>query len=82
MNQVLVVVQIVKLVAELFPVLLQLIDHLESAFPDKGQGVKKLEVLKTTVQGASSFLTGSVLTFEQAWPTIEKVVATVVAAKK
>ncbi len=66
--------QTLKLVLQLLPLLIEAVKTLEQAFPEGGQGQKKLEVLKTIVQGVLS-LGGE---FEAAWPTIDRAVSGIV----
>lgn len=73
---------IIKLVLQLLPVIEQLVSAAEDLFPQAGTGAHKLEVVKGAL--ATAYSTGNAVegSFEQIWPTVNNVVANIVAAKK
>lgn len=70
--------ELVKLIAALYPILMQTIKSLEEAMPDAGQGAQKLEILKGTLAAAYTKLDDAKMKFEEVWPTIQMVVSTIV----
>lgn len=73
---------ILKTLASLLPILLQIVTSLETALPETGNGSKKLSALKTIVQSAYSVSTDTSVAFEKIWPAIEVAVSGLVAMFK
>lgn len=73
---------ILKTLASLLPLLLQIINSLETALPETGNGPKKLSALKTIVQSAYSVATDTGVAFEKIWPVIEVAVSGLVTMFK
>lgn len=69
----------VKLVASLYPILLQTVKALEEALPEAGNGQVKLEMLKATLQGAYENIENAKVRFDEIWPSINLVVSTIVS---
>lgn len=61
----------ILLIAQLIPAIIEMIKAVEQAIPDKGKGQEKLQairnILEVTVDG-----------FAALWPSLEKVIATLV----
>lgn len=71
-------IAIVQLVLQLFPILVSTVKSIEEAIPASGQGAAKLQIIRTVLESAFSTIQDVTVTFEQVWPSIEKVVASVV----
>lgn len=67
-----------KTILELIPAIITAITAIEESIPGQGNGEKKLEIVKATLQQA--YATGSGVTgaFETVWPAISGAVAAVV----
>ncbi|MBZ0105522.1 MAG: hypothetical protein K8H84_07805 [Sulfuricella denitrificans] len=72
--------QILKLIISLLPLLVDAIKTIEAAMPGSGQGVAKLEALRTIMQSSYSGAADAIGTFEQIWPKIQDVAGGLVAA--
>lgn len=74
---------IVKTVISILPLIIQVIDALEAAFPQSGKGAAKLDIVKTVLAGsvevAEDIDDGQ---FDKVWGVVSKVIAAVVALKK
>lgn len=77
MDQILVYM---KLVIQLLPLIVQAVQAVEAAVPVAGAGQQKLEMVKSVVQNAINTASQIGPTFEQLWPAISAVVASLVAA--
>lgn len=64
--------QNVMTVLRLLPLIIEAIKAIESAVPDGGKGEEKLAALRSILEAADSAIA-------QLWPTIEKIVGTLVA---
>lgn len=73
---------VLKTLVTLLPTIISAIQTLESALPESGQGVKKLEALKATVQSAYTVANDTSLAFESIWPAISTTVSALVAMFK
>lgn len=62
----------------LFPLIIQTVQVIETAFPSGGQGKAKLELVRGALESAYKAESDVQLKFEQLWPTLEKVVAGIV----
>jgi hypothetical protein len=67
-------IAIMKMVAQLYPVLMQIIKSIEDAMPDPGQGPAKLALVKAT-----NTMGDAKVKFESVWPTLQMVVGAMVA---
>jgi hypothetical protein len=70
---------IIKMVAQLYPVLMQIIKSIEDAMPDPGQGPAKLALVKATLENAYNTMGDAKVKFESVWPTLQMVVGAMVA---
>jgi hypothetical protein len=70
-----------KTLLSLFPMIIDAVNILESAFPQAGQGAAKLEVVKTTLKSAFDVATDGVGVFDKIWPSIQSIITSVVNLK-
>jgi len=63
--------QQLKLIVQILPTLIELIRSIEAVLPEAGIGKQKLQFVRELIQSVAPELL-------DAWPTIEKVVATIV----
>jgi hypothetical protein len=70
------------LVHSLMPMLISIVDQIEAAFPQSGQGSVKLEMVKGMMSTAFAAETQAKVTFDAVWPTLSAMVAGIVALKK
>jgi len=73
---------VIKTLGTLVPTLVQIIQALDVALPESGQGNVKLAALKSILQGAYSVSTDAGIAFEKLWPAVETVVGGLVAMFK
>jgi phage-related protein len=73
-------VEILRALAALLPVVLQLVRQLEEAIPTTGAGAAKLAQIKAILQQVFGTLSGLTVTFEQVWPSVQALVSGVVGA--
>lgn len=69
---------IVTLTLGFKPLLVQLVDGVEAAFPEGGQGRAKLEMVKAQAAIAFGVIDQAFVTFEQMWPTFVVIVEKIV----
>lgn len=69
---------LIRLVLSLLPVLIDAIKAIEAAFPASGQGSLKLELVRGVVEQAYNAGTGALSKFEDVWPVLQKVIASLV----
>jgi hypothetical protein len=75
-------IMIVQLVIQLFPQVLALVKAIEEAFPQGQLGASKLAMVRASLETTFQHLQGASVTFEQVWPTLEKMIAAAVALYK
>lgn len=73
------VLQTIKLVLSLLPMILDVVRAIEAALPDGGKGEQKLALVRQAIEAGCSVATDTVGTFEAMWPALEKTVTAVVA---
>lgn len=71
-----------NLLAGLRPILEQMVDTVERAFPVGGQGAVKLEMVKAQVGFIFGAIEQSVVTFDQLWPTVNALINGIVSMRK
>lgn len=71
---------ILRALAALLPIVLQLVRQLEEALPTTGAGAAKLAQIKAILQQVFGTLSGLTVTFEQVWPTVQALISGVVSA--
>lgn len=72
------VLQILKLILSLLPLILDTVRAIEAALPEGGNGSAKLALVREAISAGYSVASDAVTSFEQAWPAIEKVVGAAV----
>jgi hypothetical protein len=73
------VVEIAKIAASLIPVVVGAVKAIEEALPEKGQGAEKLAIVRQMIEAAFAAIQGVSVTFAEVWPTVERLVAALVA---
>lgn len=71
--------EIIRFVASVFPMIIQLLKAVEAEFPSKS-GQEKLAVVRDALEGAFDVMDDLVITFTDVWPALEKVISSLVAA--
>lgn len=69
----------IKLLLQLLPIIIEAVRAIEAALPAAGQGAAKLALVRETLSGAFELANDAGVTFEKAWPSIERTIAAVVA---
>lgn len=72
---------IISIINQLFPLIIQTVQAVESAFPQSGQGAAKLEIVRNVLQSAFGTLQLAETNFEAVWPAINAVITGVVKLK-
>lgn len=70
--------QVVKTIASLLPALIEAIKAVEEAIPGEGKGEQKLIAVRQILESVDEFADDLGMTFQELWPTIEKVIKTLV----
>jgi hypothetical protein len=65
------IVAVLTLVSQLFPLLIQIVQQVEQAFPQGGNGANKLEMVRSGLESAFKNYTEAKVTFDQTWPTLK-----------
>ena len=73
-------ITILKLLVELLPTIVSIIKQIEAALPESGQGATKLAMARDMIEGAYKQISDFTIKFDEVWPTIESVIAKLVAA--
>lgn len=74
--------QILRVITSLLPLLHEIIDQVESAFPQGGYGAQKLDLVKNAIEKTMAISDTTGAMFNATWPAISGVVANMVALKK
>ncbi|HJW55879.1 MAG TPA: hypothetical protein VJ577_11445 [Burkholderiaceae bacterium] len=72
-------IAIVKIVFQLMPVIDAGIRAVEQIMPQGGQGAAKLELVRGTIEAAFKGLEDVSVSFQDAWPAIQNVIAKLVS---
>lgn len=75
-------IAILSAIRTLLPLVVQLVDALEAAMPQPGQGSKKLDAARSILQTAVADMQGIGATFDAIWPALSAIIATRVAIAK
>lgn len=75
------ILAILSLITTLLPMVVQMVDAVEKALPEKGQGAQKLEMVRSMLEAAVAASGNLGLAFAQVWPAVQGVVGAVVAAR-
>lgn len=70
---------IVKVVLELVPLVVNTIKTIEGAIGGSGKGAEKLAMLRNIIESAYNTAQDATVKFEQIWPALESIVKTVVS---
>jgi hypothetical protein len=73
---------VLQVIGTLFPIVVKLVETIQHALPDSGQGAIKLEMLKGLLEKAYAQEQTMAVSFEHVWPYLEPVVAGVVKVVK
>ena len=73
-------VQVATTVVSLIPVVVQLVNSVETAMPPGTPGAAKLEAVKTTLNAIYAAEPQVSATFDQVWPPISALITAMVAA--
>lgn len=73
------VIVIVQIVLQLFPIIIDAVKSIEAAFPQAGQGAKKLAMVQGILENAYSTANTFSVSFQQIWPSLQAAVSSVVA---
>jgi hypothetical protein len=77
---VLAVIELVKLVLSLLPLLVSAIKAVEEAIPGQGYGEQKLAMIRSIIEAAFEKGGGMLDSFGQAWPVLESTIGAIVRA--
>jgi hypothetical protein len=66
--------QIVRILLELLPLIIQTIRAVEEAIPGQGKGEAKLALVRTTLEAAHAVANDMKLPFESLWPQVNSIV--------
>lgn len=70
-------IEVLRIVTQLIPLLIQAIKAIEEAIPGKGRGEQKLAAVREILESAAEFAGGNAL--KELWPIIQRVVASLVS---
>lgn len=70
---------IIQIVVQLLPLITQVVQSIEQAMPQGGQGAQKLEMVRATLQAAYTAAGDVTIAFEKVWPAIATTVSGLVA---
>lgn len=73
---------ILAAIRQLLPAVVQLVQDIEAAMPQAGQGSKKLEMARTVLQTAVGDMQGVGVAFDALWPALSAVIGAQVAIMK
>lgn len=71
---------ITKVVAAIYPVVVTFVENVENSLPAGTPGAQKLEIVKQYLQSLWGTLSGVEATFEEVWPSIAALVGALVTA--
>lgn len=71
--------EIISFILAISPKIMEIVTAVEKMFPEGGQGAAKLELVKNMLQSVFDGLGSFKVTFEEMWPTIQKMVAAIVS---
>lgn len=72
-------VQTLRLILTLLPLIIEAVRAIEAALPDGGKGEAKLALVRQSIEAGYAVATDTAAAFETMWPALEKTVAAVVA---
>lgn len=80
MNFITKLINIAKAVAALYPLLAQFVEQVEHMLPENGNGAQKLQIVREWLAAAYASFNGMSATFDEVWPTLERLIAALVAS--
>lgn len=80
MNYITKLIAVAKAVAVLWPLAIQFVEQVELLLPESGNGAAKLQMVKTWLKAAYESIEGLSTTFDDVWPTIERLIEALVAS--
>lgn len=69
--------EVFKIIAQLLPLIIQAIKAIEEAIPGAGAGEQKLAAVREILESVTEFAGGEAIS--QIWPTLQKVISSLVA---
>lgn len=75
-------IAILSAIRTLLPLVVQLVDALEAAMPQSGQGAKKLDAARAILATAVADMQGVGATFDIIWPALSAIIGARVAIAK
>jgi hypothetical protein len=69
-----------KTIAAIVPIVITFVEQVEASLPPGTPGATKLEIVKQWLESMWSTFQGVEVVFEDVWPTLEKLIAALVAA--
>lgn len=73
-------IEIVRLIAQLLPMVIEIIKAVESQVPESGKGQEKLALVRELLQVAYDAGDDVDQAFDEVWPTLKRVIDSVVSA--
>lgn len=71
-------VQTLRLILTLLPLIIEAVRAIEAALPDGGKGDAKLTVVRQSIEAGYAVASDTATTFEVVWPALERTVSAVV----
>lgn len=73
---------IISTIRQLMPAIVALVQQIDAALPQPGQGQQKLAMARSILETAVANMQGVEVTFDTLWPALSAVIASVVAISK
>lgn len=73
------ILQVLRLVILLLPLLIDTIKAVEAAIPEPGKGAAKLALVRGVIEAGYTASMSAMASFEEVWPALEKAIASIVA---
>ena len=80
MNFITKLIAIAKAVSALWPLAIQFVEQVELLLPAPGNGATKLQMVKEWLKAAYESIEGLSITFDEVWPTLERLIAALIAS--
>lgn len=71
-------IELLKVLVQLYPLIVQIIQVVEAQFPEGGKGAEKLELVKQLLAAAYESSNDIKETFDSTWPAIRRVIESLV----
>ena len=72
------IIAVMRIIAAMFPLVVEFIRQIEAAFPEKEQGSMKREMLRELLQAAYVAAADGKISFDEVWPLLDKTIAIIV----